>query len=75
MPAAHWIVGIGEIDQFRVQQARLLCEALRVLVIVQIWHGMDRATIASGMIMECWIGAERGENGVSWRNGEAGQSQ
>ena len=73
MPAAHWIVRIGEIDQFCAQVMGLLCKALGILVIVQIWHHMQSAAIAGGMIIKRWIGPLRGQNSIPRRNGQAGQ--
>ena len=73
VPAAHWIVRIGEIDQFRAQMMGLLCKALGILVIVQIWHHMQSAAIAGGMIIKRGIGPLRGQNSIPRRNGQAGQ--
>ena len=75
VPAAHRIVGIGEIDQFCAQEAGLLGKALRVLVIAQIWYHMQGAAIAGGMVVEGRIGPVGGENGIFRRNGQAGQGQ
>ena len=75
VPAAHWIVRIGEIDQFRAQSAGLLCQASGIFMIIQIWHHMQGAAIAGGMIIKRRIGPVGGEDGISRCNGQAGQGQ
>jgi hypothetical protein len=65
MPAAHRVVGIGEVDELRVHLRRLGDQRLRVLPVAGIGHLVQDAAEARHVVVERRIGPVRGDDRVA----------